>query len=106
MGSYFSKKQKPKEMPFEQIERNVETLDPKTYPTFDKTLDWSKTKHVYSDYLCVSEKYVSYGLIGLLFVFFLACSFWGFKTSTDTKVDHSAFVDVLNQEIQIGEDVQ
>lgn len=87
MGSYFSKKQKPKELSFEQIERMIEALDPKSYPSFEKTIDWSKTMHVYSDSLCVNEKYVSYGLIGILFLFFIFCSFLGFRTSVNPNSD-------------------
>ena len=87
MGSFFSKKQKPKELSFEQIERMIEALDPKSYPSFDKSFDWSKTMHVYSSHLCVKEKYVSYSLIGILFLFFIFCSFWGFRNSENPISD-------------------
>ena len=69
MGSYFAKKPKPKETPFELLERKIEGMNPNSYPTFEKSLDWSKTKHVYSDSICIKEKYVSYTLLSILFFF-------------------------------------
>lgn len=112
MGSYFSKKPKPVEMPFEVLERKIESLNPSSYPSFEKSLDWSKTKHVYSDSICIKEKYVSYGLMGTLFLFMVGFLFLSFRGKKTTNIiiegpgDEQGYGDEgLQDEIQIGEDV-
>jgi hypothetical protein len=90
MGSYFAKKPKPKETPFELLERKIEGMNPNSYPTFEKSLDWSKTKHVYSDSICIKEKYVSYTLLSILFFFlfcFLFLSFSSNKSVTANAIE-------------------
>jgi hypothetical protein len=108
MGSYFSKKPKPKETPFEVLERHIETVDPKTYPTFDKTLDWSKTKHVYSDSFCVKEKYVSYALLSILFGVMICLFFIGSgkKKQPTTPFENGAGPGFDDIDLRIGEDQQ
>ena len=99
MGSYFSKKTKPVEPPFESLERKIYALSPNSYPSFEKTLDWSKTKHVYSDFICIHEKYVSWSVIGTLFVLLISFLYLSYSGKGTLPLDES-------QDINIGEDVQ
>jgi hypothetical protein len=101
MGSYFAKKPKPKETPFESLERKIEGMNPNSYPTFEKSLDWSKTKHVYSDSICIKEKYVSYTLISILFFFLFCFLFLSFRSNKSESVTND-----FNGGIQIGDDVE
>jgi len=66
MGSYFTKPVKQKNTNFESIERMVESLNPNQYPPFEKTTDWAKTRHIYSEQICFHEKYYSWAVIGIL----------------------------------------
>jgi hypothetical protein len=75
MGSYFSKKSSKREVPFEVLERKVDTLNQDSYPKFEKTIDWAKTKHVYSDSFCIHEKYVSWSVLSGVFLV-LVCFIW------------------------------
>jgi hypothetical protein len=68
MGSYFSKPPKQKNISFESIERSVEALNPNQYPVFEKTMDWAKTRHIYSEQICLHEKYYSWGIISILLI--------------------------------------
>lgn len=111
MGSYFSKKQKPKETPFELLERKVEGMNPNSYPSFEKSLDWSKTKHIYSDSICINEKYVSYGVLTLIFGFLFCLLFVSFRKKPEEKNQGQSFseqdrYDGEGLDIQIGDDVQ
>ena len=103
MGSYFSKKPKPKEVSFESLERKIEALNPNSYPSFEKSVDWSKTKHVYSDSFCVKEKYVSYGFMSILFLFVMSFLFSSFRSK---KSDNLVEQNDQGQQIIIGEDMQ
>jgi hypothetical protein len=76
MGTYFAKPVKQKNLTFESIERVVEGLNPNDYPTFDKTTDWAKTRHIYSEQICFHEKYYSWAVIGFL-VFLLGIYIYG-----------------------------
>lgn len=76
MGSYFAKPVKQKNTTFESIERVVEGLNPNDYPTFDKTSDWAKTRHIYSEQICFHEKYYSWAVIGFL-VFLVGIYIYG-----------------------------
>lgn len=109
MGSYFSKKPKPKETTFESLERKIDAMNPNSYPTFEKSLDWSKTKHVYSDSFCLHEKYVSYTILGVLLLFNLCFLFLSFRKKSKPEQNNHDDSDLLqdnNEDIQIGEDVQ
>jgi hypothetical protein len=72
MGSYFSKTKQIKNIPFEALERSVETLNPNQYPTFEHSSEWAKTRHVYSQQICFQEKYISWSIILVLFLILLS----------------------------------
>jgi hypothetical protein len=71
MGSYFTKPIKVRNISFESLERGVDTMDVNSYPSFDKSTDWAKTKHIYSEQVCFHEKYISWSIIAVLFLFLI-----------------------------------
>jgi hypothetical protein len=72
MGSYFAKPAKNQNIPFEALERSVDVLNPSQYPTFERSTEWAKTKHIYSEQICFQERYVSWGIIIVLFLILLS----------------------------------
>jgi len=68
MGSYFAKPNKVQNIPFEALERSIESLNPNQYPTFDRSTEWAKTRHIYSEQICFQEKYISWSIIIVLFL--------------------------------------
>jgi hypothetical protein len=72
MGSYFSKPKKVMNISFETLERSVDSMDVNSYPSFDKSTDWCKTRHIYSEQICFHEKYISWSIIGILLLFLIA----------------------------------
>lgn len=86
MGSYFSKKSAKLEVPFEVLERKVDALNQDSYPKFEKTIDWAKTKHVYSDSFCIHEKYVSWSVLSGVFLV-LVCFIWANYSSKTLSTD-------------------
>ena len=86
MGSYFSKKNTKKDIPFEALERSVEILNPNQYPTFEKSSEWAKTRHIYSEHICVHEKYISWSIIMVLFLLLLTFLYINYSSkSTNIK---------------------
>jgi len=88
MGSYFSKKSAKRDVPFEVLERKVDSLKQESYPVFEKTIDWAKTKHVYSDSFCIHEKYISWSVISGVFLL-LICFIYANMTnkSVSNEID-------------------
>jgi hypothetical protein len=87
MGSYFAKHSKPKNTSFESIERVIESLNPNDYPTFEKSIDWAKTRHVYSEQICFHEKYYSWAILGfLLFLVAMFC-YGGHNNGAEAQID-------------------
>lgn len=106
MGSYFSKKPKRMDTPFESLERKIEAMNPNSYPSFERSLDWSKTKHVYSDSICIHEKYVSWTVIILIFAFLFCFLFLSFSSKKGAEQDTIIHDEQDYGNIEIGDDVQ
>lgn len=95
MGSYFAKPNKQINIPFEALERSVDTLNPSQYPNFERTSEWAKTKHVYSEQICLHEKYISWGIIGILFLFLISFLYLTYTTPiTESSIESSLDVDI------------
>jgi hypothetical protein len=90
MGSYFTKPARaPKNIPFEILSNTVDAMNPNQYPSFDKTVDWAKTKHVYSEQICFHEKYLSWTVVGVLLTLLLIFLFVSYDTETSTDLIQS-----------------
>lgn len=86
MGSYFAKPNKVRNISFESLERGVDTMDVNSYPSFDKSADWAKTRHIYSEQICVPEKYISWSIIGILLLFVCAFLYMGLSDQSSSLV--------------------
>jgi hypothetical protein len=86
MGSYFSKPNHQKNIPFEALERSVESLNLSQYPTFDRTTEWSKTRHIYSEQICMPEKYMSWTIILVLFLFLFSFLYLSYTTTIKDSI--------------------
>ena len=87
MGSYFSKTKQPKNIPFEALERSVEALNPNQYPPFETSAEWAKTRHIYSEQICFREKYISWFVLSILFLFLIFFIYLNFSTSKKASLD-------------------
>ena len=84
MGSYFTKPPRtPKNIPFESLAHSVDQMNPNQYPSFEKTADWAKTKHVYSEQICFHEKYLSWTVVGALLVLLCAFLYVSYESGTE-----------------------
>jgi hypothetical protein len=95
MGSYFSKPNHQKNIPFEALERSVQSLNPSDYPTFDRSSDWAKTRHIYSEQICMPEKYFSWSVILVLFLLLFSFLYYTYTNKTNVP-DIDLPVDSVN----------
>ena len=95
MGSYFAKPNKVRNINFETLERGVESMDVQSYPSFDKSSDWAKTRHIYSDQICFHEKYISWSVLGLLFLLVLVFLYLSYanKDSLSLELENSEILE-------------
>lgn len=96
MGSYFSKPNHQKNIPFEALERSVESLNPSQYPNFDHSSDWAKTRHIYSEQICMPEKYMSWSIILVLFLLLFSFLYLSYTTSKNSATDLDIPIDTVN----------
>jgi hypothetical protein len=96
MGSYFTKPARtPKNIPFEILSNTVDAMNPNQYPTFDKTVDWAKTKHVYSEQICFHEKYLSWSVVGVLIVLLLTFLYVSYDETETRDSSYTSSTDLI-----------
>jgi hypothetical protein len=88
MGSYFAKQAKNRNVSFEALERSVDELNANTYPSFEKSTDWAKTRHVYSEQICFHEKYISWSVIGVLFILLILFLYYSLSNPVGSIMDN------------------
>jgi len=96
MGSYFSKPNQQKNISFEALERSVESLNPSQYPTFDRSTDWAKTRHIYSEQICMPEKYISWSIILVLFLLLFSFLYFSYTMTKSRVGDIDLPIDSVN----------
>ncbi len=94
MGSYFAKPTKVRNISFEALERGVDSMDVNSYPSFEKSSDWAKTKHIYSEHICFHEKYISWSILGVLLLFLVI--FLYLSLSNNQSIS-SETLDIMNE---------
>jgi sensor histidine kinase YesM len=87
MGSYFSKPKQKNHIPFEALERSVEALNPNEYPPFERSSEWAKTRHIYSEQICFHEKYISWSVILVLFLLLFSFLYINYSTKSSQPLD-------------------
>jgi hypothetical protein len=95
MGSYFAKPNKVRNITFESLERGVESMNVQSYPSFDKSSDWAKTRHIYSEQICFHEKYLSWSVLGLLLLLVLVFLYLSYanKDSLSLELENSEILE-------------
>ena len=87
MGSYFSKPNKQTNIPFESLERSIEALNPEQYPTFDRSMEWAKINHIYSQQVCFQEKYISWSIVGIILLFLIGFLYITYSNNPQANIE-------------------